>query len=183
MVDYSSFYKNLYSPLVRSIGTIDPKTIVAIIGFDCGGPLNFCTIGAENSTGLITYISCELALNKSQKPNSSGRYEFLTTCNDERWARRILTEMGRMSCRGAFDDNHTVDFGPLVEPDDVIQGAIMKVECKTVIDEKVYGIIRCIGITRPELSYALKNGRKELISLLERTEFYPATITNRESVV
>ena len=46
-MDYKPFYHALYAPLIRNIGPIDKNMMVAIIGFDAGGPLNFCTFGVD----------------------------------------------------------------------------------------------------------------------------------------
>src|SRR5262245_7468527 len=95
VMDYQEFYRQLFVPLEASIGPIDRDTIVAIIGFDGGGPLNFCTIGCERSGPCITYVSCELAVRDEQIPCEFGRYELLSTCDDEKWVRSIVSDIGR----------------------------------------------------------------------------------------
>jgi hypothetical protein len=47
--------------------------------------------------GFATYVTCELAVRKEQVPSSGGRYELLTTVEDEAWARNLLTALGSMS--------------------------------------------------------------------------------------
>src|SRR5688500_14138466 len=98
-MDYKQFYAALYAPLVTGIGPIDKDTIAAIIGFDAGGPLNFCTIGVDGGSKIITYVSCELAAREEQVPAKQGgyRYELLSSCDDEGWVRKVLTSLGRMS--------------------------------------------------------------------------------------
>lgn len=40
-MDYEKFYRQLFAPLEVMLGPVDRDTIVAIIGFDAGGPLAF----------------------------------------------------------------------------------------------------------------------------------------------
>jgi hypothetical protein len=86
-MDVREFYRQLFLPLEPLLGQVDPETIVAIVGFDAGGPLNFCTFGSERGDRFITYVSCELAVRPEQRPAECGRFELLVTCDDERWVR------------------------------------------------------------------------------------------------
>jgi hypothetical protein len=83
-MDYRTFYSKLFRPLAKAVGPIDRDTIVALIGFDFGGPLNFCTIGAKKKNPVVTYVSCELAVRKEQVPSSRGRFELMCHCDDEK---------------------------------------------------------------------------------------------------
>ncbi len=78
-MDDEQFYRLLLAPVERIFGPIDRDTIVAIIGFDSGGPLNFCTIGRDRGDRFITYVSCELAVRGEQQPSEFGRYDLLTS--------------------------------------------------------------------------------------------------------
>ena len=61
-MDYNSFYSKLFAPLESLLGSIDVDTLVAVIGFDEGGPLNFCIIGLGSPDPIRTYVSCEMAI-------------------------------------------------------------------------------------------------------------------------
>ncbi|HEY2787524.1 MAG TPA: suppressor of fused domain protein [Fimbriiglobus sp.] len=193
-MDYKQFYETLYAPLAASIGPIDKNTIVAIIGFDAGGPLNFCTIGVDSGSKIITYVSCELAVREEQVPAKQGgyRYEFLSSCNDEKWVRKVLTNLGRMSMDVGFDHGHTVDIGPVVNKSGVksmlagkprIQGVLFQRECTAEFEGVQYGVMRCVGITRPEVEYALSAGSAKLVARLKEASVWPNTLINRDSVV
>lgn len=182
-MDYKRFYGRLFKPLETAIGPIDRLTIVAIAGFDGGGPLNFCTIGAEAGKTFITYVSCELSVRPEQVPNTFGRYELLATCNDETWVRRTLSDIGRMSLEEAFDHGHTLDLGPTVSESDPIQGVVFEKVCAMEIDGENYGILRCIGISRAEMEHALEFGAASLLQLLKREGIYPRTDVRRSSFV
>ena len=181
--DYRSFYESLFSPIEAMIGPIDLETIGAVIGFDMGGPLSFCTIGASNHSSMITYVSCELAVREEQKPSSIGRYELLCTCDDQAWVRTIVSRIGRASLETVFGPNHTLDIGALVGPEDPIQGVLLEQVCTVEIDQRQFSILRVIGITRPELEFALKSGIANLRDCLTDAGVYPNTIVNRASVV
>jgi hypothetical protein len=181
-VDYDKFYARLFRPLRRRIGPIDPLTIVAIIGFDAGGPLNFCTIhaGAER---FVTYVSCELAVRKDQQPAAFGPYELLATCDNERWVRRILTKIGEMSLEVTFGHGHTLDIAPWVPPRARIQGVVFERLCTARIDGVGYGVLRCVGVTRSELTFARTTGVARLMTRLRAAGVYPRTQLSRGSVL
>lgn len=185
-MNYTQFYTGLLRPLVDKIGKIDKETMISIVGFDAGGPLNFCTIGRDIKSDLITYVSCELAVRNEQKPNSTGRYELLTSCDDEQWVRSIITKIGRMTLDDVFDDGHTMDisnWADNVNGEIIIQGILFKRECLSSLNGKRFGILRCIGITRPEMEYSQVMGSSELIKMLIKENIYPNTFINRKSVV
>jgi hypothetical protein len=182
-MDDHEFYLRLFAAFRPHIGPIDKNTIVAIVGFDAGGPLNFCTIGAERAERFVTYISCELAVRREQQPSEFGRYELLISCDSEKWVRSIVTEIGRMSLETVFGHHHTLDIGAWVEPGDLIQGVVFEEVCAAHVDGQNYGILRCVGITRSELEFALQRGSAELLDCLREAGVYPNTSVRRESVV
>ncbi len=182
-MDCHVFYRQLFAPLEASIGPIDRDTIVAIVGFDAGGPLNFCTIGCGRSGPGITYVSCELAVRDEQIPCEFGRYELLSTCDDEKWVRSIVSDIGRMSWETAFGNGHTMDIGGWVGPGDPVQGVIFEKACRCRIDGVQFGVLRVIGVSRPEMEYAQARGAKALIRKLKAAGIYPSTLIRRSSVL
>src|SRR5690242_1554660 len=107
-MNYDEFYQKLFEPLIEQFGPMDRDTIVAIVGFDMGGPLNFCTFNQKSESGCKTYVSCELAVRDQQQPSEFGRYELLANCDDEKWVRSVLSDIGRMSLDVTFGDGHTL---------------------------------------------------------------------------
>jgi hypothetical protein len=182
-LDNTKFYQELFASVEEAIGPIDRDTIVAIVGFDLGGPLNFCTIGRAAGGPFVTYVSCELAVRDGQLPGELGRYELLASCDDEKWVRSILSDIGRMSFDAAFGPGHTLDIGPWVEPSDAIQGVVFEKAATAKIDGTPYGILRCIGVTRPELVFAQRSGVPKLLRRLAAAGMYPHTAVSRKSVV
>jgi hypothetical protein len=180
---YESFYGRLFAPLEAILGPVDPETIVAIIGFDVGGPLNFCTIGTHRHERFKTYVSCELAVRPEQLPSSIGRYELLVSCDDEQWVRRNLTSVGHLSMHDTLGPGHTIDFGELVDAGESIQAVVLEEVCAVSIDDQDYGILRCIGITRPELEYARQESVSSLLERLVEANVYPHTDIGRDSVL
>ncbi len=72
-MDYHAFYAQLFSPLDSKLGPIDPETMVAIIGFDAGGPLGFCTIGRHPTpTSLHMFHASNLDMLKRQSNAPDG---------------------------------------------------------------------------------------------------------------
>jgi hypothetical protein len=182
-VDYRRFYEELFAPLEAEIGPIDAETICAILGFDGGGPLSFSTIGANQGGPFITYVSCELAVREEQRPSELGRYELLCTCDDERWVRSILSELGRMSLESTFGHGHTINIGPCVGAQAPVQGVWLEAECCATIDGESYAVYRVIGITRPEMEYKRAKGSEALVAALKVGGVYPHTRVHRASVL
>jgi hypothetical protein len=182
-VDYQRFYRELFAPLEAEIGPIDQNTIFAIIGFDCGGPLSFSTIGADRGEPVITYITCELPVREQQVPSQLGRYELLCSCDDEQWVRSRLTDLGRMSLNTEFGDRHSVDLGVSVGANAPLQGVVFETQAFTIIDDHVYAVFRVIGVTRAEMEFKRTNGFEALIAKLKAAKVYPHTLVSRASVV
>src|SRR5687767_9061199 len=113
-MDYDRFYLELFKPIEERIGKIDAETITAIVGFDFGGPVSLCTVGYGREQ-FVTYVTCELAVREEQLPAEFGRYELMISCDNEKWARKILTKIGEMSMESVFEHGHTVDIGQIVE--------------------------------------------------------------------
>lgn len=180
---YREFYKRLFAACEPIIGPLDKNTMVAIIGFDAGSPLNFCTVGRDRGEQFVTYISCELAVRPEQLPSQFGRYELLASCDNAQWVRSIVTDIGRMSLETVFGHHHTLDIGPWVQPSDPIQSVVFEKACEAEIDDASYGILRCIGITRSEMEFAREQGPAKLLDHLRRAGIYPNTTCQRESVV
>ncbi len=181
--NHERFYRTLFAPLEERVGPIDRGTLAAIVGFDAGGPLSFATIGRGRGTPFVTYVSCELAVHPDQKPNESGRYEFLITCDDESWVRTIVSAIGRMSFDEPFGHLHTVDVGAWVKASDSIQGVAFEKFSEMEIEGKHFNVLRCIGITRSEMEYAQEYGAAALIGKLKDAKVYPRTETHRKSIL
>jgi hypothetical protein len=183
-MDYRAFYARLFAPLEERLGPLDPDTLMAIIGFDEGGPLNLCTIGRGGD--VVTYVSCELAVREDQVPNASGRYELLVSGNDEDWIRQVITDTGDMSLRTAFNDGDTLDIGAWVNDDDgsdaSLQGLLFRQEVIVDIDGAPYGVLRAIGITRTEMELAREQGADALVARLQAADVYPHTLRGRAAV-
>ena len=129
------------------------------------------------------YVSCELAVRSEQQPAERGRFELLVHCADEQWVRSVMSDIGRMTLDVAFDDGHSLDIGPWVEPDGSIQGVTFERACTATIGGSPCCVLRVIGVTRPELAFAQERGVPALHSLLRKAGVYPRTLTDRASVV
>ena len=182
-INYREFYRELFAPLESSIGPINPAALMPIIGFDCGGPLSFCTIDSTGSDAVTTYVSCELAVRKEQKPCEVGRYELLATCDDEKWVRLVLTKIGRMSLETVFGNHHTLDITSWVGQKAMLSGILLEALSVVSIEGTGYGILRCVGITRAEMDFKRSHGADKLIEKLSLAGIYPKTLVNRKSVV
>jgi hypothetical protein len=181
-MDYQRFYKQLFQPIEERIGHVDEASIMAIIGFDAGGPVTLCTVGRGHER-FVTYVTCELSVRDEQQPAEFGRYEVMMTCDDEAWARNILTKIGQMSFESVFEHGDTLDIGPVVGPACPLQGLVVEEFARVTVDGRGYGILRFHGVTRPELEFAMASGTGELLERLQRAGVFPRTSVDRKASV
>ncbi len=173
--DYKDFYEKLFAEIAKKYGPLDKESIVSIIGFDAGGPVNLSKI---DKIGL--YVTCELCCRDDQKPSSFGNYELMIIGKDtEKWARNILTEIGRMTLDEVIDHHHTINFSEIVDKDDSIKGVIFEKYSSIIYKKKSYGIMLAIGITLPELELCYESGVQACLKKLIEAKIYPNTILER----
>ena len=182
-MDYNRFYKHLFTPIEERIGPLDKAGIMAIIGFDFGGPVSLSTVGRERRKKFVTFVTCELACRKEQKPASFGRYELMVTCDDPDWAHTILTKMGQMSLESAFDHGHTVDISQIVPRNCPLKGLITEEFARVRVGRKSFGILQLHGVTRTELEFARRSGADKLIEALKHADIHPRTSPKRKDSV
>ncbi|MBE7467066.1 MAG: suppressor of fused domain protein [Planctomycetes bacterium] len=182
-MDYKTFYAELFRPLEERVGgKVDAATLMAIVGIDFGGPVSLCTIGHGRSA-FVSFITCELAVRKEQKPASFGRYELMMTCNDQAWAWRLLTRLGQMSLDKPFGNGHTVDIEDLVESECQIKGLIAEKLFVVRIEDNEVGILEFHGITQRELSFARAYGADRMFECLKQGQAYAQTDVQRRHSV
>lgn len=175
------FYEELFAPIRERIGVIDQNTLIALMGFEYGGLLNFSTIGAGREP-FVTYVSCELALRDGQKSDETSPYEVMMACNNKPWALDMLTRIGRMSFQSTFAHGHTIYISPVVDPKFTTRGLLVEEFAKVTIDQRPYRLLWFHGITQPELDFAREKGSTELLKLLQQAGVYPNTSLSRESI-
>jgi len=164
------------------LGKLDDETLMPLVGFDAGGPLSFCTVGRKRGDACVTYVSCELAVREDQEKGKQGSYEVLMACDDEQWAKSILTNIGWMSLEVVFEDSHTLDIAPWVEDDASLQGILFEEFARVQIEGEPHGILRRHGVTRPEMEFASRKGADRLLSALKSASIYPNSLTTRSSI-
>ena len=183
----SKLSKIFFQLIDERIGPFDRPFQFRPFPFDTGGSLNFLTIGAKNGEPFTTYVSWDLFGHEKQKRGKLGRYELLAVCDDENWCVDVLTQIGRQGLNEIIESGDTFDIGPLVKPEMTLQGVIFEEAFRTKlrrwISSEPCGLLRCIGVTRPELEFARKHGVPTLIDKLKRAGLYPKTIVQRKDSV
>ena len=168
-------YSLIFAPVIASLGAFDAGSLSAIVGFCAGGPISLLTIGRERKDPFVTYVTCELAIREDQVPSDSGHYELSITCDDEDWAWTMLTKVGQMTTDTAFGSGHTLDIGPWVGEDDLLQGLAFEELCRSVVGDKDYAVFRLHGLTRDELNSAVQFGVFDVLERRKHDGVYPRT--------
>ena len=182
-MNYDVFYTQLFDPIAERFGAFDTKGIFHIIGFDCGGPLNFSTIGYTQKLDFVTYVSCELAVRAEQIPSSHGRFEFMCHSNDEDWVSIVLTSIGSSSFEASFDHLHTIDVSGILPEGALLTGAVIEKFSTTVVNSEEFSILRVHGVTSQELEFARENGADILLDHLKSKGVYPNTDIKRKTTI
>jgi hypothetical protein len=180
--DVPAFYRALFRPVEEHAGKVDPKTLVAIVGFPARGPPNLSRAGRRRR-GFTTYVTCELACYSEQVPSDDGGgpYEVMLSANDQGWALGV-SAVGSLSFEAALGPGHTVDLGPHAEPEDRLKGVVLERFSTTPFGRKKFGILRAIGITRLEMEWARRHSGPELVEKLKAARVYPDSDVRRRSV-
>jgi len=169
----------------EKIGPVDRPIQFRPFPFESGGALNFLTIGSKHES-FVTYVSWDLLGQANQKRGSLGRYELLAVCDDEKWCLNILTKIGKQGLQTVFNPGETLDVAPWTDSAATIQGVVFETALATQLgrglEREACGVLRCIGITRPELEFATKEGATTLIKRLKRAGVYPRTMCRRASI-
>ena len=132
---------------------------------------------------MTAYVTCELAVRDTQKAGSGGRFELLTVCDDRLWAGGVLSLVGQTSMNTALDGGNTVDLSPAMKRTGTLDAVLLERFSQSHIDGQDCGILRCVGISGQELSFARKAGIEALRQKLMIAGVYAATRCRRESVV
>lgn len=180
-MSHALFYDRLLAPIEARFGRFDEATLTSIVGFDAGGPLSLLTIPRAGED-FVTYVSCELAVRGQQVPSHQGRFELMTTVDEEDWALTVLSGLGSMSLEVGLDDGHTVDLGTEIPPGTTIEGVVLERVAAVEIEGSPYCVLACHGLTRAELEYAQRAGAAAILARLKEAGIYPRTILDRESV-
>jgi len=173
-MDVHHFYDALFEPIAERMGPLDADTIVSIIGFDAGGPLNLCTVG-HGKRAFVTYVSCELAVRDDQRVGDGGPYELMVVCNDEEWARNVLTGIARLGLEAQLAGGHTIDIRALVGRGSAIQGVVLEEFASVKIRKRHYRILLVHGVSRHELTMVRNQGAVAWLEARRATGAYPQT--------
>ena len=176
--------KTFFDVIDKSIGPFDRPFQFRPFPFDSGGALNFLTVGAGREK-YVTYVSWDLFGHEKQKRGKMGRFELLATCDNEQWCLDVLTNLGRQTLVEVFDPGDTMDISPWGSPfglHGIIFEEAFSTKIRIGLRRENCGLLRCIGITKPELEFTRKHGTQALIESLKRAGVYPNTVPHRSSI-
>ena len=175
--------KEFFRVIDERFGPFDRPFQFQVFPFDARGALNLLTVGVGRSEPFVTYVTWDLFGHEQQKRGSFGRYELLATCDDAQWCSDVLTRIGRLGLAELFEPGDTLDIGQWVNVDAPIQGVLFEEAFRTELLGERCGLLRCIGVTRPELQFAIKQGNRALMERLDRAHVYPHTMIHRKESI
>ena len=141
-MSYTTFYDQLFKPVVKKYGPLDEETITSIIGFTAGGPVSLSKIESVN-----LFLTCELAANPDQMNSSEGlKYELLCVdVGDEDKCRGLLTALSSLTLNEALGDGHTVDVSQIVNGDESPMTVKLSLFSEAEIDGHKFGIYEVLS--------------------------------------
>lgn len=180
--------KKFFRILDKQLGPFDRPIQFRVFPFGAGGSLNFLSVTTNGSAPFVTYVSWDLFGHAEQKRGKFGRYELMAACDDGSWCFNVLTMIGRYGLSQVIEPGDTIDIGQLTDQGAPVQGVVFEAALQARLFRSFRfercGVMRCIGVTRQELEFAISRGTPALIEALERAGIYPRTFTQRgESVV
>ena len=182
-MNVSLLSKEFFRVIDERVGPFDRPFQFRVFPFDAGGALDLLSVGARRSEPFVTYVSWDLFGHEQQKRGSSGRYELLATCDDEQWCSDVLTKIGRLGLQELFEPGDTLDVGQWVGAGAPIQGVVFEEAFSAELLGVHCGLLRCIGITRTELEFAMRCGTPALMERLQRARIYPRTMIHRKESI
>lgn len=180
--DLDGFYARLFAPAEKAYGKRHALTLSSVVGFQAGGPVGLFTFAGKQPKGFVTYGTCELACYQGQQESAQGPFELLLTCNDERWARAVLTGAGALSFDAVLDDGHSLDLGRGRPSPKALQGLVLHRFSYLRQDSQPFCVLRAVGVTASELKFAQTHGVEALLPLLERGGALARTDVSRGAV-
>jgi hypothetical protein len=187
VIDSDDFYDAFIAAAKRELGPQDKGVDHAIIGFDFGGPTDLLSF--SNPPGLkknaVYFVTTDLIFQDKQPQNSLGRYELAMCANEKnrRWAHGILSHLALATMDEVFDENHTVDITIWVDAKCPVKGLLLSKLFAGKIKHQSFGALLCLGLTKPELDFALEHGSEKLLDQLKAANIFPITNPKRASII
>jgi hypothetical protein len=149
--------------------------------------------GNTRASGALALSQGRLSAYAFTVPSTDSQYMtlsltdiFLTQCDDDAWCLNVITNLGRLSLTETLEPGETVDIRAWVDPKDPLQGVALEEALSVAIGKgrhrETCGLLRCIGITKPELEFADQHGVEALFWHLRRADIFPRTIIKRRSM-
>ena len=183
-VDYRKLYNAFVPVLERELGRKDEAVIHAIIGFEFGGPPDLLRFRNPPGVSGMFYVTSDLLFFERQPRNSLGRYEVaICVPAESKWAEHLLYKLAQATVEEVFDAGDTADITEWVDPECALKGLLFTKLVGFEFSGQPFGALLCVGVTRPELDYALEHGSEALLTWLKAAQAFPVTDPNRKSVV
>ena len=183
-IDYRKLYDAFVTVLERELGRKEESVIHAIMGFEFGGPPDLLLF--RNAPGVkgTFYVTSDLLFFDRQPKNSLGRYELAICLPKESvWAEHVLFKLSQATVEEVFDVGHTADISAWLDPSCSIKGLLFTRLVSFDFEGLAFGALLCVGVTRDELEFALKNGSEAVIKRLKAAGIFPVTDIERTSVI
>jgi len=180
--DIPKLARNFFNILNEKVGPFDRPIQFRIFPFDAGGDINLLTVG-NAARHYVTYVTWDLFGHPEQKRGRLGRYELVASCDDPEWCRVALTHVGRLGLNELLESGCIVGIKDCFGAEPAIQGILLEealsVKLRVGGEIEPCGLLRCIGITRPEMEFAMRGSAADLIQRLKLAKIYPNTDTRR----
>lgn len=189
--EWEATWKERQAALERVFGPAAPNVYHAPVPLNVGGSADVLAF-PDCISDAVVYCTADMTGDPSieQQPSGTVAFELAMCCRKDQkilneYAPSILSQLAPYTLRAELRHGHTMEIGEIADtglPALVFQdwehsGAGFE------FGGRVYGLLRCVGITQAESEFAQARGGAALLERLSAVGLLPVTVANRGSCV
>jgi hypothetical protein len=166
------------------LGKADDGVLHAAIPLKLGGNADVLVFHPPQMG--TTYVTADLIGEESQKrPKDVGNYELMICHREDRemWGPNLLSQLASYTLEAVLNRWDTMDIGPATPKGSTVAALFFVPYARFKFRGKPAALILCLGITKDELAFKMKNGPEALMTRLRAAGVYPFTDLKRKSVL
>jgi hypothetical protein len=176
--DWEEIWNARIAALEQTLGPCDDQVLHAVIPFVLDGQADVVAF-FQHLDGAV-YVTAEL----TGKPDACTADYELMICHRSRadWGPNLISQLAAYSQQAYIGAGETMDLDTATPADSQIKAFLFDTYGTFSLFGQQCELRLCLGITTPELQYAMRNGAGALLPLLRKFEVWPFTDLGRSSI-
>jgi hypothetical protein len=165
--------------LAKALGSGHDQVYHAPHPFSLGGQAD--VMAFHHHLDGVVYVTAEL----TGKPDACyADYELMVCHRSPRqdWGPNVISRLAPYTQEAYIGAGESMDIDQATPPESKIEAFLFDTYGTFTLFGQQNELRLCIGITKPELEFKLRNGAERLLELLKRYGVYPFTDLERDSV-